>query len=92
MQQDIEEKIAKKVKRIKVMLIILGILLVITFISFIFPIKMDCPGGTCTIAPDASGNLGSYYEVVPMVVPFLEDLTGKDIGFYYSSGFDSMSE
>lgn len=92
MQQNIDQKIANKVKRIKVMLVILGILLVITFISFVFPIKMDCPGGTCTIAPDEAGNLGSYYEVVPMLVPFLEDLTGKDIGFYYSSGYDSLSE
>jgi hypothetical protein len=70
----------------KVKLALIGIAVVMLIAVFAWPVKIACPHGPCTTAPDADGYVHRYYEVKPLVPGIIEKITRNDFGLYYSSG------
>jgi len=75
-------------KRLLLILVGIGIVLVIGVLAL--PVKQTCghPSYTCATAPDAQGYVHYYYEEKPLGVSLIENLTGANISFHYTSGTD----
>jgi len=63
---------------------VVAVLLLIAVLAV--PTKVVCPNGPCSTAPDAQGNVHRYYEVKPLGVTLLEEVTGLRVSIHYSSG------
>jgi hypothetical protein len=70
----------------KVKLALAGIAVVLLIALFVWPVKVVCPRGPCTTAPDADGYVHRYYEVKPLGPAVIEKITGNNFRLYYSSG------
>jgi hypothetical protein len=71
----------------KLQVVLIGIAVVLTIALFALPVKIMCPHGPCTTAPDADGYVHRYYEVKPLGPALIETVTGTNFGLYYSSGY-----
>lgn len=77
-----------EVKRI---VIIAGIVVALPSAVLVVPVKVLCPNGPCSTAPDAQGNVHRYYEMKPLGADLVEQVTGLRIPIHYGSGVDAES-
>jgi hypothetical protein len=58
----------------------------------IWPVRVTCgtPEATCRTAPDAQGVSFVYYEIEPLGVMLIEQVTRSNIPIYYTAGIDSQ--
>lgn len=70
------------------LLVLVGIAVVLVIGLLALPTKEKCPKGLCVTAPDAQGNIHYYYEVKPLGAALIENITGTNLPFHYTSGDD----
>ena len=69
--------------------IVVAVLVLIAVLAA--PTKVVCPNGPCSTAPDTQGNVHRYYQIKPLGVTLLEEVTGLRIPIHYASGVDAES-
>ncbi|ORB59436.1 hypothetical protein BST43_07085 [Mycobacteroides saopaulense] len=75
-------------KRIMIVTGITGALLIAVLAA---PIRVVCPNGPCSTAPDTQGNVHRYYELKPLGAMLIEEVTGVPVTIHYASGQDVES-
>lgn len=68
-----------------------GVVVALLVAVLAVPTKVICPNGPCITAPDAQGNVHRYYEMKPLGVTLVEEVTGLRIAIRYTSGRDTES-
>jgi hypothetical protein len=76
----------RKTKKTKLAVVGIAIVLLIGLLSW--PIKIVCPMGPCSTAPDADGYVHRNYEIQPLGAPLIQMVMGKNFDVSYSSGVE----
>ncbi|ORV01675.1 hypothetical protein AWC04_12775 [Mycolicibacterium fallax] len=75
----------------KKIVIIAGVGVALLCALLFVPVKVTCPNGPCSTAPDARGNIHRYYELKPLGADLVEQVTGLRVPIHYGSGMDAES-